>query len=704
MGCNIMRILCIGPPQVGKKLLKRLLLQQEPQPISMSTPNSAHPLLIRVSNNNKEWHVIEEGMMEMVAGEVVDSPSEPIKDLPHVRDVYQPKRTASSPGMSPPSPPLLSQVDPTRSLPTKLTSEVLSPQHERAASFTKQQTYNMMSLRSLPPTSLPLCTTQKQSQQQQEMKHIVYFSSLSSQPHIFDLLPIFIRRGMMVIFVTDVRQDFSTKPSFMYDDDNEHTTPSIFFSSSSYVHTMRQTYWQMIESTARVVSSYSHSPPYSTPSPNLLVVGSHVDKLGWMEKKKRLNEINTELRKRLHSLKGIRIDYDERHNQVLFPMNISSDRDNIAGIIRKKVTESQEKSKVNLPVNWCYYGLALTREFDRPILTLDECISRGQSLGISPEEVKQILIFFDFVDNFMYLPHVNDNVLITDCQLILDMLSSLLKVTFCDTGVSLPPNAITKLTQQGLFTREVFEICLMDYSTFFTHHFTVEHLLEILEHLFILGKIPTREDYFIPIALKTCDNLYSIKSDYQHFDHLLLIPTPTGVLLQGVFTALIIRLISLQEFTLDDKQVQYRNAITLTHTKGGCILLIDHFQWLEVCYPVDNNKEAFRIKRTITDSISSLTTVLPYSSEDLVVDCGFMCDFCPAAARSDPHPAVVKRETIMESSFILSCTKQAAKTKTDTSPKRLPWLFSLGKFRERIIISLYSNIHFTHSDQIVCNV
>ena len=139
-------------------------------------------------------------------------------------------------------------------------------------------------------------------------------------------------------------------------------------------------------------------------------------------------------------------------------------------------------------------------------------------------------------------------------------------------------------------------------------------------------------------------------------------------------------------FKLSTDLQQYRDAVTLLYSNGGCILLIDSFHWLQVCYSGVSPHETFKIQEVIKQTIYSISLVLPYNDYDFHF--GFQCQLC-LESNTDIHPAHVNN-TLSANGFHVSCTKDSRKTEEDNTDKtkcrRLPWIFNSGEFHCSLLL------------------
>ena len=141
------------------------------------------------------------------------------------------------------------------------------------------------------------------------------------------------------------------------------------------------------------------------------------------------------------------------------------------------------------------------------MVTLDTCEQIGIKLGMGKQEVSQCIEYLNSLSLFLYF-HVLPHLVFTNPQYLLDMVTSLVRVSFVDypqellaKGVVLPPDMQRKLRREGLFSEELLQYLSLD---FIPDLFTNDHLIQLLQYLFIIAPVkkssaPIR--YFLPLAL-----------------------------------------------------------------------------------------------------------------------------------------------------------------------------------------------------------
>ena len=126
------------------------------------------------------------------------------------------------------------------------------------------------------------------------------------------------------------------------------------------------------------------------------------------------------------------------------------------------------------------------------MVTLDTCEQISIKLGIGKQEVSQCIEYLNSFSLFLYFP-VLPHVVYTNPQYLLDMVTSLVRVSFIDypdelltKGLVLPPGTQRELIRKGLFSEELLLYLSLE---FFPNLFTKSHLIDLLQYLFIIAPV-----------------------------------------------------------------------------------------------------------------------------------------------------------------------------------------------------------------------
>ena len=145
-------------------------------------------------------------------------------------------------------------------------------------------------------------------------------------------------------------------------------------------------------------------------------------------------------------------------------------------------------------------------------------------------------------------------------------------------------------------------------------------------------------------------------------------------LLQGLFPALVVNLLSCkssQNFKLlppQSDKPQYRNAIHLSYSHGGTVLLIDTIFWLEVLY-TDLQNKCYHIHQVIKEGINAVVDKFHYMDNLKDPEERFHCSIC----NTTEHLC-----RLNEDKTILTCCQNDAINYIDET-RQLTWLRSVVK-------------------------
>ena len=143
------------------------------------------------------------------------------------------------------------------------------------------------------------------------------------------------------------------------------------------------------------------------------------------------------------------------------------------------------------------------------IISLDECHNINEKLGMNEHDVIACLKYFDSLSLVLYFPNVLDQVIFINPQYLLDVLSTLISISFANCylfhGVQ------CQLRKKGIFKDSLLdELATLTYKDlrdeqpttpkFDSPHFTKEDFLKLLVYLCIIAPISSTE-YFIPTVL-----------------------------------------------------------------------------------------------------------------------------------------------------------------------------------------------------------
>ena len=328
------------------------------------------------------------------------------------------------------------------------------------------------------------------------------------QPQFADISRVFIHGNVINIIVLKLTQRLDDKPTFAYSiNGKELTQPAV----------LQMTYIQLIQSFVRsiVSSKYTVSKRLIEIKPLFFLIGTYHDHThgikGFLKSIEPLAEKNRQLFHALREYKEHLVFYNEHSEELIFPVDnlCKWSRKKISSEIRLRITSSIKPIPIKIPIRWYMFEVKVKEESLKAahgMVTLDTCEQIGIKLGMGKQEVSQCIKYLNSLSLFLYFPVVL-HVVFTNPQYLLDMVTSLVRVSFVDypkellaKGLILPPDMQRKLRREGLFAEELLHYLSLE---FIPDLFTKNHLIELLQSLFIIAPIKKSSPilYFIPSAL-----------------------------------------------------------------------------------------------------------------------------------------------------------------------------------------------------------
>ena len=586
-----------GPPGSGKSCVMKLLLDEDEDPplVHCSTPVSTNPEIRMVETfqvkESQFWKKIKlESLKEMVI--------EAIKHYLNEHDLSAPIVTLSMENVTQHPMSLSPSV-------YKHVLEMLSSVQESAQLFESQWIYAIDS---------------------------------GGQAAFLDIAPLLLRYTSVNILTHKLNEQLNGKAKFFYSIDGKK------FSNSDE---QQVTHLQLLETSYR--SFISFNPPnlpdiHMKPShkePLTLVLGTFYDKIG--DSGESLDEKNKLLWSQLKPY----TDVYHIFGKNIIPLNAiarGEKEKTLADDIRRKICQSYIEA--DIPIRWFLFQLELEEHRNSFVIRKIECISIGSALEMNEDDIEAALMYYHDLTIYLYFPGVLDDVVFLNPQPLLDVLSQLISISYTgmgeyliSKGVFIPPNSHKNLKDKGIFSQDLLIACDC-LSQVFSDIFSANDFLKLMEHLFILSPLPDKPgEYFLPCVLPMAPvtNLENLRGYFKEkVDPLVLAwinddePKP---LPQGLFPALVVKLLSHNcspKFNLLPPQYdkpQCRNAIHLSYSHGGAVLLIDTICWLEVLY-TGQQSECFRIHQVIKECINAVVDKFHYMRTLKDPEERFHCPVC----------------------------------------------------------------------------
>ena len=330
------------------------------------------------------------------------------------------------------------------------------------------------------------------------------------QPQFGDVSRAFIRGNNINIICTKLTESFLENPHFSY---------SLNGKLLNQPNELQMNNLELIEHYVRsIVSSKNAVVVKGKKSlPLFMIIGTYYDKIKGAKRglHEPLELKNEQLLSTLSEFHDHFIFHNGNPKELIFPV------DNLCWWNRKKISSSLRQHIMSfqkdigiaapIPVRWYMFELRLKEEVSQDyhgMISLKTCCGIGVSLGMDENDVLKSLSYLHTMALFLYFPIVLYNVIFTNPQYLLDMLSALIRVSFVDSledillkGKSIAPDTQRAFREFGVFDESLLDnICLPFVSSLFTKC----DFLMLLRYLHIITLLSTTDSvkrYFMPAVL-----------------------------------------------------------------------------------------------------------------------------------------------------------------------------------------------------------
>ena len=403
--------------------------------------------------------------------------------------------------------------------------------------------------------------------------------------------------------------------------------------------------------------------------PNFVVVGTCYDKYEMLQQvnqlEESLDEKNDRLRSELKRYEDVRIDYIEEKD-VIFPIDTTSRKKHERHIAKRiRQITSQSYITAEVPARWFFFQLELmSKAKGRRVISLRECLEIGKSIGMPESEVKAALYYFHNLTLYLYFADILPKVVFLDPQVLFDMLSQLIAVSYGGDRYDLA--TIKNLKHKGIFNRELLDIINLQEDGFSSDDF-----LKLMQGLLIISKIPPDTKYFIPCVLDTIDDPFE-NHPGENVEPLFL-TWDDQLIPNGLFTSLVVFLLELDSSTKFKLGSDiYRNKVVLKcQDFGGTMHLLDQVEWLAIRYfgPSEN---CCSVRSVIHMGMKSVVRKFAWDESLSFAQEMFRCKIVECTKQSFHFCELCKTKPI------LTCSGSDITCKADTF-RHLSWFNSAGK-------------------------
>ena len=440
---------------------------------------------------------------------------------------------------------------------------------------------------------------------------ILHIIDSGGQPQFHEILPIFLRQLSFYVFVFRLDIALDSRPIVELYVDGKQVGTS---------YTSAQTIEQLLQHCVRTM--HSHGASSGCHPPQIIIVGTHADKMSKSDLHKVLKQANEKILKiLLSSLLSEQIIYSNL-NEVVFPVNAADPgrwEEHIVKDIREIVLGNKSIIKsVDIPLKW--FGLEVLLEemaqtFERGSLSKKECLAAAKDkLFFEEDSFNAAIEYLDKLSVLFHYPNILPDVVFVDPQLLLNKLTELVVKAYKTVKAyetEKQPKALTAKWQSFLKFARV-DVEFLSQKEFSKHYvpnlFEPQHLVHLFKELLIFASISETE-LFVPCLLQSLDDGKVNEYHVQPYDSRpippLVIQFPERCPRKGVFCSLICFLTSqknspspwsiLREQGVSSPVCLYRNCIQFKiHVCPGTVTLIDAYTHFEV---------HVKVKATTSDTI-----------------------------------------------------------------------------------------------------
>ena len=482
----------------------------------------------------------------------------------------------------------------------------------------------------------------------------IYFTDTGGQPEFQEVLPALISGPSLFFVVFKLIDDLNQRYRVQFVSSSQTSRPY----ESSF--TVKEALLQSLASIASTCSYASYnSKEMVAIKPHIVLVATHEDQASEAQIRAIQQELKETLEKTEYYRQNILV-FAAKNEPVFTVNNISSDgrdTDKIRKIVERIAKHTSFHIEVPLP--WLVSSLAF-RLLQVPVISYEQCASIASECGIdTPDELKEALWFLHhkvgFIRYFDSVPELRD-VVILDPQLLFDKITELISSTFTFDPVLVGAYDDEQFRKTGMFS-----LCtIKELTARSPEYLNSTKLIKLLEHLHIIAPIHDTsgkvEKYFMPCVLSHASPKASSREEASSKVPPLFITFRCGYCPKGVFSALIVHLMSKHNnggakitWWLNEDEVS-RDRVCFNVDKAlHTVSITTHCTHLEVLVQSETQASADllqtsphevcdSIRRCIDEGIVAVSQTLHYSC-DSAFYYSFYCTH-PSCIKTNEHLAV----------------------------------------------------------------
>ena len=510
---QINKALLYGAPGTGKSSSMDLFVGNPPRQARISTPLAARPItMIQMGITSKEWKKLHPKERKEILARAIYTQL-------HANDTNSGEdcEASANSGESSDSDEILTTPEhkEARSKEDKSSRDVHPRVHPATPSSLTSASKPKKGSHSKEKISLPSLGTHDELtklldeiSKSDDLEALPVFRKVKlidsgGQPQFHEVLPVFLRRMSLYIFVFKLSEELATKPMVEYfgEDGKRVGTP----------YRSPQSNEQLLKHCLRTLHTHRSSPDTKGECSKIMIVGTHRD-----EEHLCTTETREEKNKKLEELllpmfKEEVIYYNLAENKLIFPVNAKNPEEldkETARDIQSLVLTKCMPNPIDVPLQ--YFSLEIILEeislsLKRGVLSKEECLRAADKLFFNEHTLDAALQFLDEISSVFYFPEVLDGVVFTNPQVLLDKVTELVEITFClRENVGCKTLRALSGSWQKFKDHGIVSLDLLQEKEFNKHYvpdiFTPVHLVKLFRKLFIIADF-SASDYIMPALL-----------------------------------------------------------------------------------------------------------------------------------------------------------------------------------------------------------
>ena len=468
----------------------------------------------------------------------------------------------------------------------------------------------------------------------------IYFIDSGGQPQFHQLLPAFMHHTNLNIFVLRLCDKLSDHPTVKYYDEGGtciYSTPSLLTNKEILQHCAQATQTVDQEGVSK-----------------LLIVGTHRDLEDQCHGETRDYKNEKLLELLIPSMEDHLMYFKADGSELIYPLNVrdpSEDDRKLTNELCQAIGSMKHfLDPKMIPLRWLVFHQeiqALSKKTNAVVLSLQECSQVAIRLHMV-DDTKAALQFFSDLSVILYYPSILPNVVFTNPQCILDIISEIVKFVAFDRKWHFN-GMLVRANHEGIISEKLLEYLRIESPKVYSKGIIEpKDLIGLMVHLGIASKCENGDEYFMPSLLNTLDppGVQDILSQCSDPIAPMALCLEKGWFKCGSFNFIITSLLSSKKWTLAKKGNKllcvYLNCIKMSFNKSCNVTLIDNASYIEI---------------HLDGHAAILREVCPKIKRCLVNACeeGVQIAFlCPCKLFEDTHLAICTEESLKHKMVVCS--------------------------------------------------